>query len=816
MKIKILKLTIVLLCLSVCEFIQAKDTKKLPVEGRVVDYMARPVEGAEVVVYEQVSRNGEEYANMIAPMVKTDRQGRFSLQADVPTQYGTFIVARKKGLALAWDILYNSRNAKKGHFLLVLEKACTVTGIVVDPTGKTISGAKVQALPKTSYMSRLSQSPILAPKEWFTTATDSQGRFQFNQFAADVSCDFWVKASRFSSTYKFTTQRMSGCGFEVWRSDIRLVLPQEGDIKGRVVEAKSGRSIGGVELTIKADREREDILNHYYTRTIIADTNGAFECAGLAEGKHKIELAEPENGTASWIAKPVEINIIPGRTTEDVKVLLDKGEFIECTIRDSSSEQPLAGMRVSAYGEAGRANSVTEKTGIAKLRVPPGEYQAYASGDGYISWRVNEPIIVKAGEKTHLDILLDKSPILKGVVLDMNGLPAKDVLVTVHPFGNHVYTDEEGQFVANFDEQRTDQGLFVMARDMKRSLTALVRTKEFEKPVELTLGQALTVKGKITDPNGIGIPAARVSLCFHFTNCLSDMSAQVLTDSQGYFIFDAIPPVHSDFDYRISVHAAGFGPKTYDRISIEGESGTTAEVQAIKLTPANVSISGIVVDANGLPVAQVPIFLNGADGSNQPDKTTATNEQGRFVINRICKSPLRLQANFSSSPGGEGFLHAQGGDKDVKIILGQKGAHRRQVSLVGKPLPELKDLGIKLSPDDIRGKKMLLCFWDMQQRPSRRCMTQLAEQTEQLKNKGVTTIAVQASKMDPQALNQWIKKYNIHFLIGMVESDDEKARLNWGVKSLPWLILTDSKNLVRAEGFAINELEAKLQQISGD
>jgi peroxiredoxin len=212
----------------------------------------------------------------------------------------------------------------------------------------------------------------------------------------------------------------------------------------------------------------------------------------------------------------------------------------------------------------------------------------------------------------------------------------------------------------------------------------------------------------------------------------------------------------------------------------------------------------------------VPIFLGGADGSDQPDKSTATNKDGWFAINRICKGPLRLQANFSSSPGGEGFLYARGGDKDVKIILGQEGAHMPQVSLVGKALPELKDLGIKLSPADIEGKRILVCFFDMEQRPSRHCMIQLTKQAEQLKDKDVSVIAVQASKIDREVLNQWVKKYNIPFPVGMVQGDTEKVRSKWGVKSLPWLILTNSKHFVRVEGFAMNELDVKLQQIRGD
>jgi hypothetical protein len=211
-----------------------------------------------------------------------------------------------------------------------------------------------------------------------------------------------------------------------------------------------------------------------------------------------------------------------------------------------------------------------------------------------------------------------------------------------------------------------------------------------------------------------------------------------------------------------------------------------------------------------LPAARVPIFLNGADGSDQPDKSTATNEDGRFAINRICKAPLRLQANFRSSPRGEGFLHAQGGDKNVKIILGQKGAHQAHASLIGKPLPELKDLGIKLSPVDIEGKRILVCFFDMEQRPSRRCITQLAKKAELLKSKSIAIVTIQASTIDKDTLVQWVKKYNIPFPAGMIKGDVDKIRSSWGVKSLPWLILTDNKHTVQAEGFGLDELEGRL------
>ncbi len=47
----------------------------------------------------------------------------------------------------------------------------------------------------------------------------------------------------------------------------------------------------------------------------------------------------------------------------------------------------------------------------------------------------------------------------------------------------------------------------------------------------------------------------------------------------------------------------------------------------------------------------------------------------------------------------------------------------------------------------------------------------------------------------------------------MVQADEEKIRFAWGVRSLPWLILTDKNHIVQAEGFNINELNDKIKAL---
>jgi len=128
----------------------------------------------------------------------------------------------------------------------------------------------------------------------------------------------------------------------------------------------------------------------------------------------------------------------------------------------------------------------------------------------------------------------------------------------------------------------------------------------------------------------------------------------------------------------------------------------------------------------------------------------------------------------------------------------------------------MKDLNVNPSPGETDGKIILVCFWDMEQRPSRRCVTQLAKQTEQLKEKEVIVIAVQTSKIDRKSLDEWVKKYKIPFPIGIVQDNFEKIRFSWGIRSLPWLILTDRTHMIRSTGFRLSELDEKIKEMNDE
>ena len=793
------------ICAGILMSTAAVFGETLPVSGQVVDSTARPVEGAEVAVYEQYLVGLQDYdARLAAPIVRTDAQGRFTLEADISSQYGTFIVARRQGLALAWDGLnYGGNHKSKGHFLLVMEAPNEMVGQVVDSSGNLVVGAQVQVLPVTSYLSRLSQRPILAPKEWFTTTTDEQGRFRIGQLAADVSASFRVQPPDQTCTYVVRANEMNSCGFEVWRSDIRLQLPLAGIVRGRVTDGR-GRPVADVDLRIVADPANRDGLTTYLPQETRSDREGAFIFDGIPAGKSRIDVLTPDGALEAWVGQPVQVSVRAGQTKDRVTVGVAKGGLLEVRVLNEQTGRPAPDAQVHLNSGQWRRDTpaVANTDGVATARVPEGEFSVYVTKDGLASYQSTEQIA--AGQTLRFDATLAPEVLLEGRVLTANGEPAQNAIVSAHPFGDHVHTDRSGRFQAATDERHDADGGYVVARDLRQGAAVASKLRDSHESLELNLAPAWTLTGMVVDLDGVGIPAARVSLCLDTRNCLSDLGVEVLTDSQGRYEMMAIPPVQEGFTYRLSFAAAGYGPQEYQSISATGAPGDRVDVGPTELLRADQAVSGVVVDPNGMPAAHVPIFVNGLVGVSQPSKATSTDETGAFAFRRLCEGPIRLQASFSSRPGGAGFLRAELPAENLKIILGEERSHEPEVSIMGKPLPTLDALG--LSSLDIAGKPALICFFDYQQRPSRNCVLQLVRQAGVLEQRGVGVAIVQASQADASALKDWAGENCPAFALGSIAGNVDSVRAAWGVKALPWLILTDNEHRVTAEGFSAAEI----------
>jgi hypothetical protein len=130
-------------------------------------------------------------------------------------------------------------------------------------------------------------------------------------------------------------------------------------------------------------------------------------------------------------------------------------------------------------------------------------------------------------------------------------------------------------------------------------------------------------------------------------------------------------------------------------------------------------------------------------------------------------------------------------------------------SLLHTPLGDLSRLGIHL--DGAEDQRILLCFFDAGQRPSRHCFVQVIRQYGQLREKNIAVAAVNVATLETPSIQEWLDAQNAPFPVGAAKSDSEQTRLKWGFRSLPWVILTDTEHVVIAEGFALQELNNRLE-----
>ncbi|MEN6334820.1 MAG: carboxypeptidase-like regulatory domain-containing protein, partial [Phycisphaerales bacterium] len=637
------------------------------------------------------------------------------------------------------------------------------------------------------YLRRLEQFPILCPESWLATRTDSQGGFRFESFAADVSADFHVEAPGRTLICTYTPHRMTVCGFEAGRVDVRLVLAEGTAVRGRVVAAGSGEPAAGARLIIQPDMIDAGHAHPYLPESTVSDRDGRFAFSDIPPGRHYIDVsAAYESGLAD---RRFRFEVQPGQGVPEITADLRGGGRIEIEAREERTNEPIRDLSVYFWEPAQDffKDVQTDANGVLRIHAPVGSCEFSTSLDGYSPWSYKDHVLVTPDQTVRSRIILRRYPLVTGLVLDGAGRPVAGAAV------NHSVTDEVGRFEAQLPSEDSMFSRWI-ARCERENLAAIAGLAYDEKPVRITLEPALAVSGRICDPNGVGIPAARVALHVRTSEGLTPYGPEVLTDSQGRYEMRAVVPVGGELEHRISVNASGYGIELYSRISIEGEPGTRVELAPIVLAPTEKELTGIVVDADGRPAAGTLILVRGA---NQPVRHTVTDGQGRFAVRRVCKGPLQIQAGTSGADK-DGFLRAEGGDRDVKVILGRTGVHPRHASLVGEPLP-IESLGLDMSHEDLKGKRILLCVFDWQQRPSRNLIVELRERAERLSLQNVAVVAVQVGQVDQAELDKWIADAGVAFPIHTVAADAEMMRL-WGSRSLPWLILTDPTWVVVAEG----------------
>ncbi len=798
----------------------AREINQVTCTGRVVDEQGRPVTGAKVSLYkliiymETMSFDAER-----AEVTSTNDKGAFSFETaagsnDMNNQ--SIILAEKEGLALGWVNWYllRSLDAK-----ITLGKPEVLAGQVVDESGEPVINAEVSIsiiLISGGDGPRYTTGKI--SEQLFTCKTDEAGRFRFESIPHGAVAEFVVKKSGLAtvSTLDEEAIKQMQLQFKAGRTDIEIKLPVEAKIKGTVVEKETGKPIPGVRLMV-FQGQKQPFTGH---ESVTSSQDGTFTIDALGPGKHVIQVIPDKEGTSDWVAGMVEVDVEEGGMSSGVKVELSKGGLVEITVTEQDDNTPVEGANINILSTVSKEQftEMTDANGIVSKRLAPGQYQIMqVYKQDYPFERRDETFTIEDGKTSRFTVQLKGYPKVTGTLRDMNGRPVASARVKVCPLGRgEVTSDSEGRFKARWESQdwARDVVPYLVARHFERNLAAAVEIEEGVKVMDVNMTAGVVCVGEIVDVDGRPIENAEVYLTFWSSGHGTSMPRQEYkTGADGRYEIKAVPRY---YEYSVNAGADGYG-QDYVRISTEDAEDNRFEVKDIALATANLSIAGVVVDIDDKPVENANIFCQ---GRGQPQKSVRTDKDGKFTIDGVCTGRIMLNASKSGSGsmGGVflyGNMDVEGGQTDIRIVISDRSsrsARREPPSLIGKSLPDFENIELVFSFEQAKYKVLLMCFFDMQQRPSRRCVMQIAEHAEQLKLKDVTVIIIQISKIEKDSLENWIKESNIPFPVGMIQADEEKARFAWGIKSLPWLILTDKSHTVIAEGFGFDELGSKLEQ----
>jgi hypothetical protein len=701
--------------------------------------------------------------------------------------------------------------------VMVMKAGIDVKGKVTDKRGKPIAGAKIYDVEDYWWTST---KPV--------AESDSLGQFQLNTHPGTAT--WTVQAPGYAPTLKIVTVKAS-------MRPVVIRLEAGSMITGEVTD-QAGEPIEGARLTARSWRRQRGRL-HLEAQT---DTEGHFNLVDAPADKIDFDI-----GKEGYMLRE-KFTMKPGEY--HYTIALRPTLKVRGTVIDAQTGRPVDTFTITNGFDhgGGRApqwdkHSVQTFTGghyemeymqavfTYRIRIDAQGYRSVVS-DGISPSAISE-------NSMNLDFKLEKSTAAMGTVHSPDGTPLSDADVVI---ATHWLRITNGKLESRSSEHNRIlhtgvDGRFRFQAPADPYVVLVLHERGYARVAqsEFTASPIITVSpwGRIEGILKIGSePGSGKRVAFMPDAHREPQQPRIWyeygiqTNEKGHFTFDKVLPDKGVVARLLPIH--GRGARVSHSIPVEVTSGRTARVeiggtgrpiigkvvvpdiikdqfdwqqidQRIQIVSPNNPYRALAleIDENGsfrmedVPAGEYDVTINAYRPS--PDAPT-------FLGERI--GVLSIPLKISPMPGGRSDEPLNLGALEINV----EGKAALIPSLIGKPLPGLDGITVELLPTQARGKKMLVCFWDMSQRPSRRCVSRLTEQSDRLKQDGVIVVAVHAVEIDKGTLRAWVKENDLASPVGMLQGDTETIQFNWGVKALPWLILTDEKHLVTAEGFGMDEL----------
>ena len=703
------------------------------VQGIVVDDAGKPLADMNVVLRDlgQVASGFGRVQDVLAK-TKTDSEGRFDfydaefsprmkevMRRICVGETGGQLLVWGPGKAIVWELISSFGTYEKR---IELTDEAEFTGAVFGPDGQPIDGAKVQvsAFTKaTKDMSGLLSDPgdlNLFSSQFRLETVSKDGHFSMPNLPANsrvtVECN-GPKAQRgyflFDTgvgTFESIKYRRGG-ERKVIRSPARLTLAQKSSVQIRVVDHAGNPVSGGFIEAISKDFSSGDGDSVGVDGMVTLIVNDA--------GRYRVTYQADPQSPAIGMSKQVDLQAAGSPLVE---FKLTKPIFIEGRVVDSESGDPVAGASISwGYGnynfdwtekQSIGAVAVSGKNGVFRLPIVVGEQRLQVGGeiDGYMIDGSGKGTAVSVNEDGSTEEVVIKVGFglrVHGIVTDQDDQPIAGATVTAARVrGDNrktsSLTDELGRYeIAGLPPHSklrismwSDAGTAQHFLDGNLNLSA---NKNKKKQVDLKIEAGTTLTGRVVQ-SGKPVSGATVILRnappqppeqdwtrYYFLS-------KAVTDADGRY---RVTGLHKGELYNLEVKAAG-DAEVRDWVysspyiqEMKEEDGSLIELPDAVLSSNGQSLSGIVVDLEGRPVAGYTVnaslveSVNGMSLSrpkNGPPPWTKTDKKGRFDLSYLPEKQVNLMTYKANPEGGRidypTVQEVTLNDKEIRIVVDPK------------------------------------------------------------------------------------------------------------------------------------------------
>lgn len=282
---------------------------------------------------------------------------------------------------------------------------------------------------------------------------------------------------------------------------------------------------------------------------------------------------------------------------------------------------------------------------------------------------------------------------ITGTVFDPSGALAPGVEIIVEPQDGmtpHTMSDANGRYALNLEQMHWGDwssfgggGVYwLVARDLEHRAFSVPHLINYSMTnMDLALRPAVTISARVVDSTGKPVTNAEGNADWMRRNlAIFGFSIEPsMSDAQGLMVFKDMP--QSD---RYALHITADGYLTAQQ-EMQAPTLQTNHLDfpTIVLRLANKKLAGKVLDADGKPVAGVPVSAVIVSNIFQPSPdqpetgvvtqvfgpylhNAQTDDEGRFFFDAVCEGPIQLSTGLRA---WSGEVQTIGGDTNVVLHL---------------------------------------------------------------------------------------------------------------------------------------------------